>query len=104
MWEILHALQHCHQRRIMHRDLKPSNILIGDNEETIKLTDFGLARVFGMPLKSYTHEIVTLWYRAPEILLGTKVYSTAVDIWSMGCIFYEMAHRKPLFYAESEIG
>ena len=100
----MQGLLHCHQRRIMHRDLKPSNILIGDDENTIKIADFGLARTFGLPLKSYTHEVVTLWYRAPEILLGSKVYSTAVDIWSLGCIFYELSHKRPLFYGESEIG
>lgn len=62
-----------------------------------------MARPFGLPLKSYTHEIVTLWYRAPEVLLSQKVYSTAVDVWSLGCILYELAHRKPLFQGESEI-
>jgi serine/threonine protein kinase len=104
LWQVMQGLLHCHQRRIMHRDLKPSNILIGDDENTIKIADFGLARTFGLPLKSYTHEVVTLWYRAPEILLGSKVYSTAVDIWSLGCIFYELSHKRPLFYGESEIG
>ena len=59
----------------MHRDLKPCNILIGEDEQTVKLADFGLARSFGLPLKSYTHEVVTLWYRAPEVMLGTKIYS-----------------------------
>jgi len=54
------------------------------------LADFGLARAFGIPVRSYTHEVVTLWYRAPEILLGCKMYSTAVDVWSIGCIFVEM--------------
>ena len=88
----------------MHRDLKPSNLLIDDQERFVKIADFGLARSFGLPLKTYTHEVVTLWYRAPEILLGSKVYSTAVDIWSVGCILFELAHRKPLFYGESEIG
>ena len=87
----------------MHRDLKPSNILI-DPKYNVKIADFGLARTFNLPLKTYTHEVVTLWYRAPEILLGQKVYSTAVDIWSMGCIFYEIAHKKPLFFGDSEIG
>lgn len=70
MYQTLQALLHCHQRRIMHRDIKPSNLLIGEDEKTIKLADFGLARSFGLPLKSYTHEVVTLWYRAPEVLLG----------------------------------
>ena len=88
----------------MHRDVKPSNLLIGTDDRTVKLADFGLARSFGTPLKSYTHEVVTLWYRAPEVILGSKVYSTAVDIWSIGCILYEICHRKPLFYGESEVG
>lgn len=74
----------------MHRDLKPQNLLI-DSKGVIKLADFGLARAFGLPVKTYTHEVVTLWYRAPEILLGQKQYSTPVDIWSIGCIFAEMA-------------
>ena len=88
----------------MHRDLKPSNVLIDGDESTVKLADFGLARSFGTPLKTYTHEVVTLWYRAPEIILGAKVYSTAIDMWSLGCILFEVAHRKPLFYGESEVG
>ena len=88
----------------MHRDIKPANVLIGEDEKTIKLADFGLARSFGLPLKTYTHEVVTLWYRAPEVLLNQNVYSNAVDMWSVGCLFYELAHRKPIFYGESEIG
>lgn len=87
----------------MHRDIKPSNLLIGEDNKTIKLADFGLARTFGLPLKTYTHEVVTLWYRAPEILLGAKIYSTAIDMWSLGCIFYELVHNKPLFQGKSEI-
>ena len=104
VWQVLQGLLHCHQRRIMHRDLKPSNLLIDEAEKHVKIADFGLARSFGLPLKTYTHEVVTLWYRAPEVLLGSKVYSTGVDMWSVGCILYELAHRKPLFYGESEIG
>ena len=69
----------------------------------MKLADFGLARAFGIPLRTYTHEVVTLWYRAPEILLGSRHYSTAVDIWSIGCIFAEMVKREPLFAGDSEI-
>lgn len=67
--QLLEGILYCHQRRIMHRDLKPSNILI-NQEYDIKVADFGLARTFGLPLKTYTHEVVTLWYRAPEIILG----------------------------------
>lgn len=87
----------------MHRDLKPCNLLIGEDEKTIKIADFGLAREFGLPLKTYTHEVVTLWYRAPEVLLGSRVYSTAIDMWSLGCIFFELVQGKPLFVGRSEI-
>jgi cyclin-dependent kinase len=62
----------------------------------------GLSRAFTVPLKAYTHEIVTLWYRAPEVLLGSTHYSTAVDIWSVGCIFAEMIRRQALFPGDSE--
>ena len=67
------------------------------------MADFGLARAFGIPVKNFTHEVVTLWYRAPDILMGSKNYSTSVDIWSIGCIFAEMAQRKALFTGDSEI-
>ncbi|XP_071446140.1 cyclin-dependent kinase 2-like [Hetaerina americana] len=70
---------------------------------SIKLADFGLARAFGVPVRTYTHEVVTLWYRAPEILLGTKFYSTSVDVWSIGCIFAEMLTRRALSPGDSEI-
>ena len=103
MKQVMAALLHCYQRRIMHRDLKPCNILIGEDEQTVKLADFGLARSFGLPLKSYTHEVVTLWYRAPEVMLGTKIYGTGIDMWSLGCILFEIATGKPLFQGKSEI-
>lgn len=89
-YQILQATAYCHAHRVMHRDLKPQNLLI-DKDDNVKLADFGLARAFGLPVKTYTHEVVTLWYRAPEILLGAKEYSTPIDIWSIGCIFAEMA-------------
>jgi len=69
----------------------------------LKIADLGLGRAFTVPLKSYTHEIVTLWYRAPEVLLGTARYSTGVDMWSVGCIFAEMVRRQALFAGDSEL-
>ncbi|KAG0366366.1 Cyclin-dependent kinase 3, partial [Gamsiella multidivaricata] len=100
--QLIRGVEYCHARRILHRDLKPQNLLI-DETRNLKLADFGLARAFGIPLRPYTHEVVTLWYRAPEILMGCRHYSTAVDIWSIGCIFAEMVLKKPLFPGDSEI-
>ncbi|XP_067928158.1 cyclin-dependent kinase 2-like [Watersipora subatra] len=101
-YQLLQGIAYCHAHRVLHRDLKPQNLLI-DKHGNIKLADFGLARAFAVPVRMYTHEIVTLWYRPPEILLGDKVYSTAVDIWSIGCIFAELVTKKPLFPGDSEI-
>jgi len=102
MFQMMCALCFCHSRRVIHRDLKPQNLLI-DVSGNIKLADFGLARAFSIPVRVYTHEVVTMWYRAPEILLGQKKYSTPVDIWSIGAIFAEMMTNKPLFPGDSEI-
>eukprot|EP00798_Chlamydomonas_sp_ICE-L_P014625 gene14625-20659_t len=104
LWQILSAVTYVHSRRIFHRDLKPQNLLIDRSTHQLKLADFGLARAFGVPLRAHTHEVVTLWYRAPEILLGSNSYSTPVDIWSIGCIFAEMCNHHPLFPGETEIG
>lgn len=101
LFQLLKGIAHCHQNRVLHRDLKPQNLLI-NREGILKLADFGLARAFGIPVKNYTHEVVTLWYRAPDILMGSKNYSTSVDIWSVGCIFAELINMKPLFPGTSE--
>ncbi|KAB8234924.1 Cyclin-dependent kinase catalytic subunit [Aspergillus alliaceus] len=102
MAQLIEGIRYCHSHRILHRDLKPQNLLI-DRDGNLKLADFGLARAFGVPLRTYTHEVVTLWYRSPEILLGGRQYSTGVDMWSCGAIFAEMCTRKPLFPGDSEI-
>ncbi|OAF71524.1 Cell division protein kinase 5 [Intoshia linei] len=91
MYQLMCGLNYCHKMNVIHRDLKPQNILL-DKNYNIKLADFGLARVFGLPAKAYSSEVVTLWYRPPDILYGGKMYSTAIDIWSAGCIFAEMSN------------
>ena len=103
MYKILDAVAFCHSKKIIHRDLKPQNILVEKDGEIVKVADFGLARAFSIPIRPYTKEVLTLWYRAPELLLGINEYSTPVDIWSIGCIFGELVLRQPLFKGEYEI-
>ena len=86
----------------IYRDLKPQNILISKSG-VLKIADFGLARAFVPPIRQFTHEVVTLWYRAPEILLGSKTYALPVDMWSVGTIIVEMASKRPIFPGDSEI-
>lgn len=99
--QLANALDFCHFRGIMHRDLKPSNILITGRGE-LKLCDFGLSRTFAGP-GTYSTRVITLWYRPPELLLGTRFYGASVDVWSAGCIFGELLARYPLFAADTEI-
>ncbi|KAF2276011.1 Pkinase-domain-containing protein [Westerdykella ornata] len=96
MYQLLRGIAFCHENRVLHRDLKPQNLLINTRGQ-LKLADFGLARAFGIPVNTFSNEVVTLWYRAPDVLLGSRTYNTSIDIWSAGCIMAEMFTGRPLF-------
>lgn len=100
MFQLLRGLDFLHSHRVVHRDLKPQNILVTSSGQ-IKLADFGLARIYSFQM-ALTSVVVTLWYRAPEVLLQSS-YATPVDLWSVGCIFAEMFRRKPLFRGSSDV-
>ncbi|NWJ00767.1 CDK5 kinase, partial [Crypturellus undulatus] len=99
MYQLLKGLAFCHSRNVLHRDLKPQNLLINRNGE-LKLADFGLARAFGIPVRCYSAEVVTLWYRPPDVLFGAKLYSTSIDMWSAGCIFAGSGAGQPEGWAQ----
>ncbi|KAJ6633557.1 Serine/threonine-protein kinase PITSLRE, partial [Pseudolycoriella hygida] len=100
--QLLRAVAHLHDNWILHRDLKTSNLLLS-HKGILKVGDFGLAREYGSPLKAYTSIVVTLWYRAPELLLCCKEYSIPIDMWSVGCIFAELLSMSALFPGKSEV-
>ena len=102
LFQCCRGLAFCHARGVMHRDLKPQNLLV-TRDGRLKLADFGLARAFCPPIRPLTHEVVTLWYRPPEILLGSQTYAPPVDVWAIGAIFVEMVTKRPLFPGDSEI-
>lgn len=109
--QLLDAIAYCHRRGVLHRNLKPKHLLVSTDDATpenlenavLQVSDFALVRATGLPRRTYTMEVVTLWYRPPEILMGVRGYTQAVDIWSIGCIFAEMLQGKPLFTGISEI-
>ncbi|KAE8211050.1 hypothetical protein CF327_g5158 [Tilletia walkeri] len=98
---ILRGLEYCHRSYCLHRDLKPNNLLVSPTGE-LKIADFGLAREFADPRLRMTSEVITRWYRPPELFYGARHYSGAVDIWSVGCIFAEMMLRTPYLPGESD--
>nr|CAD7457645.1 unnamed protein product [Timema tahoe] len=103
LYQILRGLKYLHSARILHRDIKPGNLLVNSNC-VLKICDFGLARVEEPDqTKHMTQEVVTQYYRAPEILMGARHYSAAVDVWSVGCIFGELLGRRILFLANSPV-
>ncbi|VDD74053.1 unnamed protein product [Mesocestoides corti] len=96
LYQLLRGLAYCHDRRILHRDLKPQNLLVSATGE-LKLADFGLARAKSVPSHTYSHEVVTLWYRPPDVLLGSTNYTASLDMWGVGCIFLEMLSGDAIF-------
>ena len=107
MWQLLSAVAYCHSRGVLHRNLKPKHILVKDVKNSsvgkkLLITDFALVRLTSVPLKTFTAEVVTLWYRAPEVLMGGE-YVSGVDIWSAACVFVEMLQGSPIFVGISEI-
>jgi len=102
IWQLMHGIEYLHANWIMHRDLKPANILIS-NRGVVKIGDMGLARVYSnplVPLYSNDMVVVTIWYRAPELLLGARHYTTGIDIWAIGCIWGELLALRPMFKGE----
>lgn len=102
IWQILNGVLYLHKNWIFHRDLKPANIMV-TNYGTVKIGDLGLARKFNNPLQSlYTGDkvVVTIWYRAPELLMGARYYTPAIDLWAVGCILAELLSLRPIFKGE----
>lgn len=103
MQQLLSGLQHCHENGILHRDIKPSNLLI-DKNGVLKIADFGLANFFPPKQKRpLTSRVVTLWYRAPELLLGSTDYGVGIDLWSAGCLLGEMFVGRPIMPGRTEV-
>jgi cyclin-dependent kinase 8/11 len=102
MFQLLKGLLYLHRNWVMHRDLKPANIMVTRDGE-VKIGDLGLARIFRSPLNSLfagDKVVVTIWYRAPELLLGSRHYTPAIDLWAVGCIFAELLSLRPIFKGE----
>lgn len=102
MIQTLQGLEYLHLNWILHRDLKPNNLLVNASG-VLKIGDFGLAKLYGSPNRINTHQVVTRWYRAPELLYGAKQYGTCVDMWAVGCILAELLLRVPFLPGESDL-
>ncbi|XP_064628292.1 cyclin-dependent kinase 8-like isoform X2 [Lineus longissimus] len=108
LFQILAGIHYLHRNWVLHRDLKPANILVmgeGSERGRVKIADMGFARLFNYPLKPLADldpVVVTFWYRAPELLLGARHYTKAIDIWAIGCIFAELLTSEPIFHCRQE--
>ncbi|KAL8731412.1 MAG: hypothetical protein Q9181_004313 [Wetmoreana brouardii] len=102
MGMLARAVWFCHENFVLHRDIKPNNLLIAADGE-VKLADFGLARSFSDPYRIMTHQVITRWYRPPELLLGARHYAGTVDVWSMGTVFAELILRRPFLAGQTDI-
>jgi cyclin-dependent kinase 8/11 len=108
LYQILDGIHYLHTNWVLHRDLKPANILVmgeGNERGRVKIADMGFARLFNAPLKPLADldpVVVTFWYRAPELLLGARHYTKAIDIWAIGCIFAELLTSEPIFHCRQE--
>jgi len=102
VFQVLRAINFCHQNNIIHRDVKPENILVS-KLGVVKLCDFGFARMMAGSGEIYTDYVATRWYRAPELLVGDPAYGKEVDIWAIGCLYAEMLSGDPLFPGDSDI-
>ena len=108
LYQILAGIHYLHTNWILHRDLKPANILVmgeGVERGRVKIADMGFARLFNSPLRPLADldpVVVTFWYRSPELLLGARHYTKAIDIWAIGCIFSELLTYEPIFHCKQE--
>ncbi|KAG9407588.1 Cyclin-dependent kinase 20 [Aphanomyces cochlioides] len=102
LFMLLRGVEHCHKNSILHRDLKPSNLLV-NREGVLKLSDFGLATVYTGPNREYAHQVATRWYRAPELLFGSRSYDEKVDMWAVGVVFAELLQHAPIFPGLNDI-
>ena len=100
-FQLIAGINFIHSHRIIHRDIKPDNLLLSKSG-LLKICDFGMSRYFTVPMRPYTKGVVTLWYKAPELLVSTP-YDLSIDMWSVGCIIYEMATGSPLFPGDGHI-